>query len=73
EQLAAELVVTAINLLNHTPSRKLGWKVPFELVHNRKPPVSHFELIGTKAYTLNKHLARGDKLAPHTLLGRLVG
>ncbi|KAF2727842.1 hypothetical protein EJ04DRAFT_593862 [Polyplosphaeria fusca] len=47
--LAAELVITAINILNHTLIKRLDWRTPSELVHGRKPIVSHFELIGAKA------------------------
>ena len=73
DQLAAELAITAVQVLNHTPMRRLGWKTPYEIVHGRRPTVTHFSRVGTKAFTLNKHIPRGDKLAPRALIGYLVG
>ncbi|KAF2735310.1 hypothetical protein EJ04DRAFT_522942 [Polyplosphaeria fusca] len=67
EQLAAEMTIAAINILNCTPTVKLDWQCPHFMLHGSKPSVAHFELIGAKAYTLDKHIPRGDKLASRDL------
>ena len=56
-----ELYRTAGYIMNRTPMRKHNWKIPFELVTKQKPDLSHLRLIGCKAYTLNKDIAK-DKL-----------
>ncbi|KAI0991235.1 hypothetical protein K3495_g16952, partial [Podosphaera aphanis] len=59
--------------MNRTPSKKLGWKTPFECVHGYKPPLSHLDIIGSKVYALKKNIPRLDKLLARAHIGYLVG
>ncbi|KAF2726406.1 hypothetical protein EJ04DRAFT_601682, partial [Polyplosphaeria fusca] len=59
DQLAAELAITAIHIVNHTPTKRLDWETPYKLVHGKKPLVAHFELIGAKA-TRDVHFLRDN-------------
>jgi len=68
-----EIVKTAGYLINRTPTRKLGWKTPFEALHGRKPSLSHLHIIGCKAFVLNYSIPKKMKLEPRALVGYLVG
>lgn len=73
EALADELYKTAAYLLNRTPTRSLGWKTPYEVVHGTKPYIGHLRPIGCKAFVLNHNIKRGDKLRSRALIGWLTG
>lgn len=73
KSLTNELYLTAIYLINWTPTEGNGWKTPFEIVTGKRPHMAHVHLIGSKAYTLNPHLARGDKIESRVLISHLVG
>ena len=73
KSLTNELVVTAVYLLNRTPIEQNGWRTPFKVVTGKKPSLAHCFEIGSKAYALNVHVKRGDKLESRTLIGYLVG
>ena len=67
------IYMTAGFLMNRTPMRKHGWKTPFEAVTKHRPNLSHLKSYGCKAYPLDKHIARKNKLAPRAHVGFLVG
>jgi len=58
---------------NRTPIRKLGWKTPYEAVLKRKPRGAHMHVYGTRAYALDHHIPRKNKLDPRAYIGHLVG
>src|SRR6202012_4389466 len=57
-----EIVKTTAYLLNRTPTRKIGWKTPFEALFKRKPRLSHLHTIGSKCYWLNHNTPKKLKL-----------
>ncbi|KAI0992896.1 hypothetical protein K3495_g15288, partial [Podosphaera aphanis] len=73
QDLWPQLVVTVGYIMNRTPSRRLGWKTPFECVYGYKPPLSHLDIIGSKVYVLNKNIPRLDKLLARAHVGYLIG
>ena len=76
EKLVNELSMTAIQLLNTTPVESLNWRTPYEIVHGRKPTVSHYQPIGRRAYALKKGthtLATADKTSSRVHIGYLMG
>ena len=68
-----EMARTASHLLNRTPTKRLGWKTPWEALTGQKPSVQHLRLIGCKAFVLRHDIAKKDKLAPRSLIGYVVG
>jgi hypothetical protein len=68
-----ETVKTAGYLNNYTPKRHLGWKTPMEALTEQKPSLSHLHVYGCRAYALNKHIPRLDKLRPRAHIGYFVG
>lgn len=73
DRLWPETVQAAVYIFNRTPSRRLGWRTPFELLHGKKPSVSHLRVYGCKAYALDKNIPRNEKLKERALVGYLVG
>ena len=74
--LVNEVAMTALQLLNTTPIEKLGWRTPYEIVHGRKPTVSHYQPIGCRAYALKKGtyaLKTADKTSSRVHIGYLMG
>jgi hypothetical protein len=49
-KLWAELVHTAVYLLNRTINHQVGYTTPYELWFHHKPTVSHYRTFGTIAY-----------------------
>ncbi len=49
---------------NQTPVKKLGWKTPFEAIKKEKPQYAHMHIYGCRAYPLNYHILKKDKLDP---------
>jgi hypothetical protein len=67
-------VTRAVGYLNNrTPKRSLQWKTPFETLTGGRPQLSHLAPYGCRAYPLNKHIPRSDKLAPRAFIGYLTG
>ncbi|EFZ03308.2 Integrase, catalytic core [Metarhizium robertsii ARSEF 23] len=70
------IVAHATRLLNRIPVQRKHWQTPFEMVHGRKPNLSHLKIIGSLAYVLIKSKkirpARA-KLQENALMGWLVG
>jgi hypothetical protein len=68
-----ENVKCAAYLLNMWPTRRLGWRTPFEAVTSRKPDLAHLQVYGCRAYPLRYNVAKLDKLEPRAHIGYLVG
>jgi hypothetical protein len=70
------LVAHATRLLNRIPVQRKEWQTPFQMVHVRKPNLSHLKIVGSLAYVLNKNKrdrpARA-KLRDKAIMGWLVG
>ena len=64
---------TAGYLMNRTPSKKHGWKTPFEMATGKKPNLAHIIQYGAKAYPLDKNIPRKEKMRPKAHIGFLVG
>jgi hypothetical protein len=67
-----EIMMTAGYLNNRTPKRTLQWKTPFEALTGQRPQLSHLHPYGCRAYPLNKHIPRSEKLAPRAFIGYLI-
>jgi hypothetical protein len=63
--------MTAIHLLNLSPTRSLQGKTPYEAWHGRTPIVSYQKTFGCVAYT--KDLAQLRKLDDRGKLGVFIG
>ncbi|KAF2622833.1 hypothetical protein BU25DRAFT_301389, partial [Macroventuria anomochaeta] len=72
-ELTNECCMTAIYLLNRTPTEALDWRTPYEIVQRHKPTVAHLAVIGFRAYVLNTKLKLVEKLQSRDLVGQLVG
>jgi Integrase core domain/gag-polypeptide of LTR copia-type len=57
----AVAVRTACYLINRLPSRILGFKIPLEILYNRKIGISHIRVFGCICYV---HSQEGNKLDP---------
>ena len=68
-----ELVKAAGYYINRLPTKRLGWKTPFEMAHGDKPSLSHFHPIGCKAFIHLKGIPRLKKMDPRSQIGYLVG
>ena len=71
--LWVEAIHAACYLANRTPMAKHSWKTPFESVTDSKPYLSHLKVYGCKAYTLDHHISKKQKLEPRAHIGYLVG
>ena len=71
--LGPEAFFAAGYALNWTLNEQLGWKTPYEIAYDKPPSLTHMYAYGCKAYTLDKQIKKGDKLAPCALIGHLVG
>lgn len=76
QKLWPYIVAHATRLLNRIPVQRKQWQTPYEMVHGRKPNISHLKIIGSLAYVLIKNKkarpARA-KLQENALMGWLVG
>jgi hypothetical protein len=68
-----ETVKAAGYTANRTPVRKLLWKTPLEAVLKHKPQLAHMHVYGSRAYPLDHHIARKNKMEPRAHIGYLVG
>jgi hypothetical protein len=68
-----ELVKTAAYLMNRTPTKKLGWKTPWEALTGDRPTLKHLKAIGSKCYFLKHNIAKLSKLNARSAIGYLVG
>jgi hypothetical protein len=68
-----EIYQTAGYIMNRTPTYKLSWKTPFEVVTGGLPDLSHLRVLGCKVYPLYKHIPRLQKLVERAHIGHLVG
>lgn len=50
-KLSAEVVHTAVYILNRSPTKAIVNNTPFEAWHRRKPEVGSFRVFGCIAYT----------------------
>lgn len=66
-----ELIKTARYIANCTPMRKHEWKTPFEV--GAALNLGHLREIGCKAYALDKHIPRKQKLKERAHIGQLMG
>ena len=57
-----EIYKAAAYLHNRTSKRHLGWKTPYEALTKQKPSLSHLHAYGCRAYPLNKHILRLEKM-----------
>ena len=60
-------------IANRTPVRKLLWKTPFEAVLKHKPQLAQMHVYGSRAYPLDHHITRKNKMEPQAHIGYLVG
>lgn len=75
-KLWPHIVSHAIRLLNRIPVQRKDWKTPFEMVHGRKPDLSHIRIIGARAYVMVKNLRDRPsraKLQEKAIMGWLIG
>jgi hypothetical protein len=66
-----EAVVTAVYILNHSPTKALNGMTPYEAWHGRKPAVSHLRVFGCLAFT--KELGHIGKLDDRRTPGVFIG
>jgi transposase InsO family protein len=65
------LVKAAIYQLNRTPTKRLGWKTPYEALTGEKPNILNCYTIGSAAY-IRDNVKRSMKFEPRAKLGYLV-
>ncbi|CAH9097073.1 unnamed protein product [Cuscuta epithymum] len=70
--LWGECVLTAVHLINRTPSGVLGGKTPYELLHGVPPNFSHLRVFGCLCFAHNAY-SRGNKFSPRSRRGVFVG
>ena len=66
-----EAVMTAVHLLNRSPTKALDDKMPYEAWHGRKPVVSHLRVFGSLAFA--KELNHVGKLDDRSTPGVFIG
>jgi IS30 family transposase len=66
-----EVVVTAIYILNRSPTKALNGRTPYEAWHGRKPAVSHLRVFGCLVF--GKELGHIDKLDDRSTPGLFIG
>jgi transposase InsO family protein len=66
-----EAVVTAVYILNRSPTKALDGKTPYEAWHGRKPAVSHLRVFGCLAFA--KELGHVSKLDDRSTPGVFIG
>jgi hypothetical protein len=66
-----ETVVTTVYILNHSPTKALNGRTPYEVWHGRKPAVSHLRIFGCLSF--GKELGHIGKLDDRCTLGVFIG
>ena len=66
-----EAVVTAVYILNRSPTKALDGMTPYEAWHGRKPAVSHLRVFGCLAFA--KELGHIGKLDDRSTPGVFIG
>jgi hypothetical protein len=66
-----EAVVTAVYILNCSPTKALNDRTPYEAWHERKPTVSHLRVFGCLAF--GKELGHIGKLDDRSTPGVFIG
>jgi hypothetical protein len=66
-----EAVVTAVYILNRSPTKALEGRTPYEAWHGRKPAVSHLRVFGCLAFA--KELGHVSKLDDRSTPGVFIG
>jgi hypothetical protein len=66
-----EAVVTAIYILNRSPTKALEGRTPYEAWHGRKPAVSHLRVFGCLVFA--KELGHVSKLDDRSTPGVFIG
>jgi hypothetical protein len=66
-----EAVVTAVYILNRSPTKALNGRTPYEAWHGRKPAVSHLRVFGCLAF--GKELGHIGKLDDKSTPGVFIG
>uniref|UniRef100_A0ACD5W1Z2 Uncharacterized protein n=1 Tax=Avena sativa TaxID=4498 RepID=A0ACD5W1Z2_AVESA len=66
-----EAVLTAVYILNRSPTKALDGKMPYEAWHGRKPAVSHLRVFGCLAFA--KELGHIGKLDDRSTPGVFIG
>jgi transposase InsO family protein len=66
-----EVVVTAVYILNRSPTKALNGRTPYEAWHGRKPAVSHIWVLGCLAF--GKKLGHIGKLDDRSTIGVFIG
>jgi hypothetical protein len=66
-----EAVVTAVYILNRSPTKALNGKTSYEAWHGRKPAASHLRVFGCLTFT--KELGHISKLDDRSTLGVFIG
>jgi hypothetical protein len=65
-----EAVVTAVYILNRSPTKTLNGRTPYESWHGRKPAVSHLRVFGCLTFTIE--LGHIGKLDDRSTLGVFI-
>ena len=73
ENLWPWLCETSAYLLNRTPTKKLGYRTPFEMVTGKRPSLAHLNQIGCKAYALRRGIPKKGKMEERANIGYLLG
>ncbi len=68
-----ECCITAVYLINRTPTKVLGWRTLYKAAYRQKLTAAYLLSIGQRAYVLNTRLKQGEKLQSRALLGQLIG
>ncbi|EEB89025.1 hypothetical protein MPER_12933 [Moniliophthora perniciosa FA553] len=66
-------VMHALHLHNRTPTRRLAWRTPYELLNGKAPDVSHLRVFGCGAYVFVPEERRVNKLSPKSELMIFIG
>ena len=64
-------MVTAVYILNRSPTKALDGMTPYEAWHGRKPAVGHLRIFGCLVYV--KELSHVSKLDDRSTLGVFIG
>ena len=64
---------TAAYIANRTPTKRLGWKTPFEAFTKSVPTIAHMHPFGCRAYPLIYKIPKLQKMRPRAQIGYLMG